>query len=134
MANGFHGPKDDWDRIAVPLQRLDPVLEKFAAAYGLEVTSNGKWPDRSLRWGSPISKVIQIFVDDERGPTYKTWICASEDRSDGRYWRQEMLLSGATIDDLAGGLANLLESAYTRLMAWGPSDLAFATALERPAG
>ena len=112
----------------LPLQQLAPTLSAFAAAHGLELTSSGKWPDRSFRWGTPISRLIQIFVDAERGPTFKFWICAYEDREDGRYWRQETLASGLTIDVLARDLPALLESGYTRLMAWGASDLELAAA------
>lgn len=126
MANGFHGPKADWDRMAQPLTRLDPVLQEFGSRRGLEVQAGGKWPDRCFRWDSPIRRLIQIFVDEESVPTYKIWICAYEDRPLGRYWRQETLLAGGTADDLSARLTDILESAFESVSSWNSPDLELA--------
>jgi hypothetical protein len=126
MANGFHGPREEWDRMAQPLLRLDSILEDFGRRHGLTLEGDSRWPNRSFRWGAPVSRLIQIFVDDESGPTYKVWIAASEDRASGRYWRQETPMAGAKIEDILARLPEILDEAFARVSSWNSSDLELA--------
>ena len=63
-----------------PLLEIDPVLEAFADKYQLTLTKNHKWPERSISWGDPVRRLLQIYPQDEKHPAYNLWLCASEDR------------------------------------------------------
>ncbi len=61
------------------------------------------------------------------------WLCASEDRGGGRFWKQEFLLESLTGDELAAGLESRLAEAHGILASWQPGDLEYATHLRRQA-
>ena len=110
---------------------MDPGLKDFALRHGLPLEEDGRWPQRSFRWGAPLSRLIQIYVDEEKTPTYKVWICASEDRNGSRYWKQETLRSGIATTDLERELAEILELAFVRVSSWTAADLDFADTLSK---
>ena len=124
MANGFYGSKSEWERITVPLERLDPELERFASAKGLPLGKNTKnWPDREFRWEDSLRRLIQIYLADQERLTWTVWICASEDRSSKRFWKEHTLVEAVAIEDLEAQLPELLESAWEAVKLWGASDL-----------
>jgi len=44
-----------------PLRALDPVLEACADWHGMSLSRNShNWPERSLAWGAPIHRLIQL--------------------------------------------------------------------------
>jgi len=57
------------------------------------------------------------------------WLCASEDRSSGRYWRREFLRKAVPIQEISGDLTALLEQARQTVEGWSAQDLEFATEL-----
>ena len=124
MANGFYGSKSEWERITVPLKRLDPELERFAHAKGLTLGMNTKnWPDREFRWEDTLSRLIEIYLADETELTWTMWICAYEDRASQRFLKKHTLLETVPIEDLDLQLSDLLESAWATVTSWSPSDL-----------
>lgn len=124
MPNGFHGSRDSWDRIEGPLRSLDPALEAFAHDHGMSLGRNDHgWPERSLRWGQPVGRLIQIYLDDEERLTWNVWLCASEDRPSGRHWKHEYLRSGVPIGEISGDLGALLDEARRLVERWSPRDL-----------
>lgn len=132
MPNGFHGPPDSWDRLEAPLRSLDPTLDAFARAHGLPVGRNQRgWPARSIRWGHPVSRLIEVYLEDEVHLSWTLWVCAAEDRGDDRYWRHASLRKAVPIDDLAVDLPALLEEARQIVEGWSSDDLELATHLER---
>lgn len=133
MPNGFHGSGAQWQRLESPLQTLDGELESFGKRYGIPLSSNRRnWPDRSLTWGDPVRRLIQIYLADEAELTYHFWICASEDRGRKRYWRQQLLKERVPIADIAAELPELLERARTLLESWQSDSLELATTLSSP--
>ena len=72
MANGFYGDKAEWERIEGPLRSLDATLQAFASRYNIKLTRNDRhWPDRSLEWGDPIRRLLQIYyLADTAEPLY----------------------------------------------------------------
>ena len=127
MANGFYGSKSEWERITIPLERLDPELEKFARAKGLTLGKNTKnWPDREFRWEDTLRRLIQVYLEDQERLTWTMWICASEDRPSGRFWKQQTLIKAVTIEDLDSQLPDLLESAWLAVKQWNATDLTAA--------
>jgi hypothetical protein len=130
MPNGFHGPQAQWEKLESPLRTLDGELRAFAELHGLALSSNNKgWPDRSIVWGSPIRRLIQIYLADDQRVTYSFWLCASEDRGDSRYWRRELLKDSVLIGEIAKDLPALLEHGREMLEGWTSETLEFATTL-----
>lgn len=128
MPNGFHGSRESWDRIEAPLRPLDPVLEAFARRHGMSLGRNHHdWPERSLRWGQPVGRLIQIYLEDENRLAWNLWICASEDRPSGRYWRRELLREAVPIEEISSNLVVLLDEARQIVERWSARDLEFAT-------
>ena len=133
MPNGFHGSREAWNRIEAPLRPLDPILEAFAHRLGVPLGRNYRnWPERSLRWGAPISHLIQLYLEDEDHLTWTLWVCASEDRSSARYWRRDFLRKDVPIEEISTHLAALLDQAYELVTGWSSQDLEFATELSEP--
>jgi hypothetical protein len=130
MPNGFYGTDEAWIRLEAPLVRLDPLLEGFALDHGFSVSRNyHNWPERSLEWGAPIRRLIQIYLHDDEALTWNMWLCASEDRGPNRYWKQEFLKRAASIEEVEGAWPNLLEEARLCLESWSSDQLEFATKL-----
>ena len=127
MANGFQGTREEWDRLEAPLIAIDQTLEEFADQHSLTLTKNHKHPERSLKWGSPVSRLIQVFVSADEIPAFNLWLCASEDRGRDRFWKQEFLLESVTEQELSEGLEPRLAQAHRIVESWQPKDLEFAT-------
>ena len=124
MANGFYGSKSEWDRITAPLERLDPVLEKFAAEKGLTLGKNTKnWPNRGFRWDDTPSRLIEIYLAEQKNVTWTMWICAYEDRPSGRFLKRQTVIDSVSIEDLESQLSELLESAWNTVTSWSAADL-----------
>ena len=124
MANGFYGSKSEWERITVPLERLDLELERFARDKSLTLGKNTKnWPDREFRWEDSLRRFIQIYLADQEQLTWTVWICAYEDRASQRFLKKQTQLEAVPIEDLESQLSDLLESAWTTVTSWSASDL-----------
>ncbi len=133
MANGgWHGSHREWQRLEAPLRSIDPVLEEFAHAHGLELTKNRKEiPERSVRWGDNPSCLIQVYLEHDYAPSWNLWRCCSIDRGDSRYWREDTPLRNEPIEAFRETLAALLNDSYVLLEQWkaAPEQLEFATKL-----
>ena len=103
----------------MPLKRLDGVLEEFAERRGLTLVKNERnWPDRTFRWGSRPSKLIQIFLEAEAEPSYTVWVSAYDDRSRTEYWEHKTLLKAAASEALTEKLPELLTDAILIAEQW----------------
>jgi hypothetical protein len=135
MGNGgWHGTQEEWRRIEAPLKIIDADLERFAALHGLPITRNQKdWPDRSMAWDAGARCLIQIYLANADTLGVNVWICASQDREGGRYWKQEFLCKEAPISDLTPRMPDLLSIAKATLDDWSahPERLEFATAIAK---
>ncbi len=120
MANGFMGSREAWDRLEAPLLLLDSMLQSAANRYGLQLRKNHKAPERSLLGASVIQYLFQIFPADEAAPRFNVWICAFQDRPDGRYWKTETVLRNADAHQIT---ESVLEQSLKRLLSWNESDL-----------
>jgi hypothetical protein len=130
MPNGFHGSKAQWERIESPLRALDGELDAFSARYGIPLSRNQRnWPDRSLTWGEPVRRLIQIYLADEEQLTYNVWLCASEDRGNKRYWKRQFLKEKVPASEIADCLKELLERGRALLETWDSDTLEFATTI-----
>ena len=132
MPNGFQGSEAQWRRMEAPLVQSDPVLEKFASAHKLKLSKNyhGE-PERSLRWETDLECVIQIVLADSDQLTFNLWLCASQDRGDGRYWRREFSFEGPKLEQYVERLPDLLDEAFARVSSWESDTLEFATTIRR---
>ena len=48
MPNGFHGPKEEWQKMEASYVRIDPILVAFAQRHGIELLKNYRDADLSL--------------------------------------------------------------------------------------
>ena len=130
MPNGFHGSRAQWERLEAPLRALDGELETFSQRYGIALSRNQRnWPDRSLVWGAPVRRLIQIYLADVERVTYDVWLCASEDRGNKRYWKRRFLRERAQASDISAEITELLERGRALLESWDGEALEFATTL-----
>lgn len=113
-----------------PLREVDPTLEAFASRVGLILTRNHHGdPERSLRHEGELTRLFQIFVGDEEPPTYKVWLCASQDRGVERFWKQRFLTEAATPAELKSSINDWLSRGYEEMFRWSAHDLEHATSL-----
>jgi hypothetical protein len=124
MPNGFQGSAKEWERLEAPLRSLDDALTDYAKLHGLALSRNyHNWPERSLRWGTAIKRLIQIFLADEKRLTFNLWLCASEDRGSERYWKQRLLREAVPIEEIDGDLNLLLDSGRIEVDGWSSNEL-----------
>ena len=128
MPNGFHGSREEWQRLVAPLDQIDAELSAYAARHGMAFQRNTRnWPDRSLTWTSDgVRRLIQVWLRDDQQLTWTFGIAASQDRERKRYWKAESLVESAPIDSIKERLADLLNEATARLSSWTAEDLPFA--------
>lgn len=133
MANGgWYGTQEEWERIESPLLEIDPIIDDFANEIGLCISKNHKdWPERSIEWGKEVRCLIQLYLADEKSLTFNLWLCASQDRGDKRYWKQETPVKEKQVSDFEGNLASLLREGREKLLNWSENSeqLEFATTL-----
>jgi len=124
MPNGFHGKGSEWKRVTKPLKGIDRALKLFASEHGLELLRDTRnWPERSFRWGFPVECLIQIYLEDESQLTWTLWLCATEDRADGRHWKRKFLKKEVSIQEISEHLPELLREAYSEVTGWTSQDL-----------
>ena len=118
MANsGRFGTRSGWERIEKPLLDVDPIIEKFAKEFCLAVSKNHKdWPERSIVWGKGVRCLIQLYLADEKSLTFNLWLCASEDRGNKRYWKQETPIKQKQVSEFKDDLASQLRAGRKKLL------------------
>ena len=133
MANGgWHGTQEEWRRIEAPLLSIDPAMEKFATQHGLVVHKNLKeWPSRHVEWGTEVRCLIQLYLVSQTKLTFSLWLCASEDRGNMRYWKQEKAINEMPLSEFSDALVEHLKSGRAKLLLWSTdkNQLEFATML-----
>ena len=127
MPNGFHGSRDEWERISSPLKEIDPLWEEFARARSLEQTRDERnWPSRTLTWGNDIERAITLYLVDEKAMTFAFDVHAFEDRAGKRYWRRTALKERAPWAEIRSQIRQLLEDGYRTVEGWQRGDLEYA--------
>jgi len=133
MANGgWYGTKEEWQRVEKPLLEIDSIIDDFANELSLSISKNHKdWPERSIEWGNEVRCLIQLYLVDEKLLTFNLWLCASQDRGEKRYWKQETPVNAKQISDFKDDLASLLREGREKLLNWSKNNdqLEFATTL-----
>jgi hypothetical protein len=131
MPNGFDGSAAEWKRLEAPLRSVDWRLRVFALRHMLPLSKNGRggheWPERSFRWGKPVSRLIQLYLKDPGSLSHSLWICATQDRDGMRYAKQATLRENVSIEEIAADLTALLREALETVRGWRPDDLRPAT-------
>ena len=119
-----------WERIEAPLVELDEAFAAFASRHGMSLRRNyHDWPERSVIQEGEVTRLIQVYLDDEARLTFSVWLCASQDRGDERFWKSDYLARGVSAGVLAANLHIWLEQGWARLQGWNANDLVFATRL-----
>ncbi len=124
MPNGFHGSKTEWERIEAPLASLDAHITGFARRHGMQIRkSDRNWPSRSLGWGSPVHRSIQLSLLDDKSLTFSMAVMAYQDRKGERFAKSEPIASELSVDDIRSQWEILFEKGRLKANAWGPADL-----------
>ena len=120
MPNGFHGRKEEWQRMEAAYLRIDPILTAYAQRHGRQLVKNYRDADRSIRFNDGLSRTIWINAMDKYGEsgTYQVAIVAHQDRNE-RYIKAARVGDPVGVDDLDA----MLERAGTLVMSWSGSDL-----------
>lgn len=127
MPNGFHGSTKEWGRMEAPLRAIDAILQAFAERHRMELTRNyHNWPERSLTWDAAPRRSIQIWLADEQDLCFAMAICAWEDRTRGRFWKNRIMIASQSLDELRPRLLQLLENAKAEVDGWTSNDLVAA--------
>ena len=128
MPNGFHGSREEWERMESPLLEIDESLKDFAQAHTMELSLNyHAWPSRRLTWVKDIHRLIEISLEDEREMTFSFWICAWRDSHRKRYWKKAYLREGAPLPEIKKELKQLLDEGIETLESWHKKDLKSST-------
>ena len=120
MPNGFHGPKEEWQRMEAPYLRIDPILVSFAQRHGFELVRNYRDADRSIRFNDSLSRTIWIHATDKYGADrlYQVNVIAHQDRNE-RYLKAARIADPVVADDLD----QVLERATAIVKSWTEKDL-----------
>ena len=120
MANGgWHGTKEEWQRLESPLIDVDSIIEEFAKSAELTVTRNLKdWPERSLQWDDGVWCLIQLYLENEKNITFTLWLCAAFQKDNKPYLRQEFLLKDKPVQEFRQKLFQLLGEGRAKLLEW----------------
>lgn len=126
MPNGFHGTKEEWDRMEAPLLEVDDVIGEFAQSKGLSLDSNyHNMPNRRLMWNKGgITRVIQVSVKDEDMTIYVTYY-AWQDRNNTRRGKWLKQISDLGLTELKRDLPGLLKEGYSMLESLAEGELEF---------
>jgi len=124
MPNGFDGSQEEWKRMEGPLLEIDPILNAFGNRHAMNLSKNyHDWPERSLVWGDDIRRLIQIYLENEKAMTWNVWLCASQDRAVGRFWKNQFLRRAVPFHEIRSNLEELLGEARNIVTTWSERDL-----------
>ena len=129
MPNGFHGSKEEWERMVAPLRQLDSELSSFAAAHGLELDHNyHNMPNRMLKWtSSGIQRVIHITLYGDNKIQFA--ISAYQDEGGTRRGKRWPPMLDIPLPEFKSRLEPLLTEAYETLSTVSSADLEYWTDL-----
>ncbi|HEX8149826.1 MAG TPA: hypothetical protein VF591_21780 [Pyrinomonadaceae bacterium] len=132
MANGFHGTREEWERMEAPLLALDEALTRFAQEKGVELEKNyHSLPNRRLTWNrGGVTRSMQITIQDENAQTLYVTFFAWQDKGRDRYGKWVRHFDGISPDALREDLTRLLEEGYETLAPVSEADLEFWTRLK----
>ena len=123
MPNGFHGSLEEWQRLTVPFQRLDPVLEKFAQENGASVRKDYRnTPCRFVEWSGDVHGSVNFLLADEQSLILRVHVAAWRDVAKQRLLKEEVLVHSSTAEGVADGLMELLMRGKKLLQSWTPDD------------
>lgn len=125
MPNGFHGSREDWERMEAPLLEIDELLAQFASGRNMQVVKNyHNWPQRQIDWTSNgIDRSLYILLANESKMTFHVAVVASKDQNGERYLKDHWLRKEASWDEVRDNLAQLLQDGVTLLESWSGKDL-----------
>jgi hypothetical protein len=134
MPNGFHGTKEEWDKMEKDLLDSDNDLILFAKEKGMEISKNyHNWPSRALRWEkNDINKDIGISLVDSKSQTYNMGVGVFKDIDFKRYWKNKILKEKVSWQEIKNNLISLLEEGYKLAESWEEKDLEYSGEISRP--
>lgn len=116
MPRAFDGTDEDWQALEAPFLDIDPELNIYALANGLDLLKNTTdRPDRTLEWyRDRMERRVRIVADGGTPPHYSVQVGASGKEQGATVEALATLLEGASFDDLRSRLRGLLAEAIDR--------------------
>lgn len=104
---------------------IDAALSQFSQDNEIRIEKNyHAWPSRSLEWKDKnIEKKMEISLQDEKRVTYGFWLCAWQDKPDGRYWKNIFVKKNIPFLEIKINIQQLLGEGYKTLESWTEKDL-----------
>lgn len=116
MSRAFDGTEEEWEALEAPFLDIDPELNIYALANGLDLLKNSSGrPDRTLEWyRDRMERRVRIVARAGPPPRYAVQVGASRKEDGVPLEVLRTLLDGASFDDLKNGLRGLLAEAVDR--------------------
>ena len=116
MSRAFDGTDEEWQALEAPFLDIDPELNIYALANGLDLLKNttGR-PDRTLEWyRDRMERRVRIVADGGSPARYSVQVGASRKEEGVPMEVLATLLGAASFDDLRSRLRGLLAEAVDR--------------------
>ena len=129
--NGFHGSKEDWERMVAPLRQFDAALDDFAARVGATIDQNHhNVPNRILSWTTRgIRRQIQISLYGDEPLVQLSWT-AYRDHARERRGKRGPVITGLSLAQFDTAMSMLLAQAKADAEAVTEKDLERWTTLD----
>lgn len=116
MSRAFDGTDEEWEALEAPFLDIDPELNIYALANGLDLLKNDSGqPDRTLEWYRDRMERRVRFVAKRGAPRrYALEVGASRKEDGVRLEVLRTVLDDAPFDELGPGLRGLLAEAVDR--------------------
>lgn len=119
VSNETDNARKDWQPAVAPFRELDPVLEEFAIAHGLQIEGiDSDRSSRTFRREGPVGRLIQIHLDSDNDGRWYVWISAFEDKQRGRHWKGRNLKGPTSVSELRPDVIELLDEAWAEISNW----------------
>lgn len=125
MSRAFDGTDEEWEELEAPLLEIDPELNIYALANGLDLLKNvSGQPGRTLEWyRDRLERRIRIVARGGDPPLYALQVGASGREEGVPLEVLRTVLDDAPFDELRAGLRGLVAEAVDRANALTRDEL-----------
>lgn len=116
MSRAFDGTEEEWQALEAPFLDIDPELNIYALANGLDLLKNDSGrPDRTLEWyRDRMERRVRLVSAGVSPPRCSIQVGASRKEDGVRLEVLRTVLDDAPFDDLRSGLRGMISEAIDR--------------------